>query len=58
MGPARLTLTLKDGQVLTGPVSTVEGKLEVQTAEAGQVTTAKPSRPFARRGRGCLSGRT
>lgn len=38
---APLTLRLKDGQALTGPVATVDGKLEVQTAEAGQVTTTK-----------------
>ncbi len=38
---APLNLTLKDGQVLAGPVTTIGSTLQVQTVEAGQITTTK-----------------
>jgi putative salt-induced outer membrane protein len=38
---APLYLTLKSGQVLLGPVETVNGAIQVKTADAGTVTTAK-----------------
>jgi putative salt-induced outer membrane protein len=36
-----LSLTLTDGQVLSGPVTTDEGKFAVQTVNLGTITTAK-----------------
>jgi putative salt-induced outer membrane protein YdiY len=36
-----LYLTLKSGQVLIGPIATVNGNIEVKTADAGTVSTAK-----------------
>lgn len=36
-----LYLTLKSGQVLLGPIETVNGAIQVKTADAGTVTTAK-----------------
>jgi len=38
---APLYLTLKSGQVLLGPVETANGAIQVKTADAGTVTTAK-----------------
>ncbi len=38
-----LFLTLKDGQILSGTVTTSDGKVQVATKEAGQVTAAKES---------------
>lgn len=36
-----LYITLKDGQTIVGIVATTDGKIEVQTAEAGKVTITK-----------------
>jgi len=38
---ADLYLTLKDGQVVNGPVEFADGRVEIQTADAGKITTTK-----------------
>jgi putative salt-induced outer membrane protein YdiY len=43
-----LYLTLKDGQVIAGTVSTTDGRIIVETRDAGRVTTAKESIQFIR----------
>lgn len=43
-----LYVTSKAGQVVVGPVKTREGRLEIQTAEAGPVILAKDSVQFIR----------
>lgn len=43
-----LHITLKDGQVIVGTVATADGKIEVQTADAGKVTVQKEAVQFIR----------
>ncbi len=41
VAPEALHLALNDGQTVVGPVTTVDGKLDVTTATTGEVTAAK-----------------